>query len=493
RPAPAPRAASEPLDPAVRIAPVESAGELIECVTYFLANEADIDELERAVDGLVRLAPFDNATRARLEPLAAFPPSGWLPSVSGALRLFMKFLLTGRPVHESWGYGHYQYRSPVHQQLCLRFDELMEFCHRHPRCAPLSTPTHARGFLDAAVLVERLAAYRARGVRPGPWDAMLAILRLAPVKNAAAVAAARALGDDTMAHALRFALGDNIVVAEPELRGAATRIRAQHSPDPARPAYGWRVIDNFDCPGLLYDIEIVPLPEPLVCDPFPPDESTRIPQPDNRPPKYVDFANFEPPLIHYFASLLPSDPEGFFAYRSLKKLNREHPSHAEKETRCYLLPLLHSAALGPMGRLLIAASLAGGERSHAKLAVDALLRAHALGQIDVPRMAEDLRTLIGSQLVSAGRLVKALNEAYGQEPHAAPLLLELLGAIVAAIPAARLPVAPRDVTATLVLMTEMVLAHSMTVPRHLCAALERAKLGTKAAALRKQLLARAAD
>jgi hypothetical protein len=490
RAAPAARIASDPLDPAVRIEPVETADALVECVQYFLENDADLDEFERAIAGLVRLAPFDNATRARLETLAIIPPGKWVPAVSGALQLFIQFLLTGRPVQFETAFGNpYPYRSAVDKQLCQRLDELMEFSHRHPRCPPLSTPTHARGFIDPAVLVERLAAYRARGTRPGPWDAMLAIQRLAPLASTPAIAKARALGADTMAHAVRFALGDEVVVGEPELRRAAARIRAQHMPGAPRQVYRYQVVDNLDCPGLIYDIDILPPEDTLESDPLPPDESMRILGQSHRPPVYRGFAGNEAPLVHYCASLLPADPEGFFSCRVLNKVNREDVSHDGAVKRAYLLPLLNVASLGPMGTLLIVVSLGAAEADHVKLATDALLRARSLGILDADRIAGDVRTLAGVNIVSPGRLVKAFGAMYAQDPHVAPLLLELLGAIIAACPTARLPIAPRDITAALGLMVEMVLARSLSVPGHITAALAELKIGAKGSALRAQLLA----
>ncbi|MBK8579053.1 MAG: hypothetical protein IPN78_12730 [Candidatus Accumulibacter sp.] len=61
-----------------------------------------------------------------------------------------------------------------------RLRELARHLDRHGALAPLATPTHSHGWLDAHTLVRRLAVYEQENRRPLRHDLLQALLRLAP-------------------------------------------------------------------------------------------------------------------------------------------------------------------------------------------------------------------------------------------------------------------------------------------------------------------------
>jgi hypothetical protein len=65
----APARREGPLDPERRLLPVTTIEELVECIAHVFENDLDIDAFERAVGGVVALAPFVDAQRRALAPV----------------------------------------------------------------------------------------------------------------------------------------------------------------------------------------------------------------------------------------------------------------------------------------------------------------------------------------------------------------------------------------------------------------------------------------
>ncbi len=92
-----------------------------------------------------------------------------------------------------------------HQQLLL--DALQQLQLDEP-LPLLSTPTHAPGWLAPAALVERLAAYQARGIAPGELDLQVALCRCAPEGAGEGLGAARQQLTGEFRRLLEFAWSD---------------------------------------------------------------------------------------------------------------------------------------------------------------------------------------------------------------------------------------------------------------------------------------------
>jgi hypothetical protein len=117
--------------------------------------------------------------------------------------------------------------SPVQAVLLRCIDDAVVFAKQGAGVQLIWTPTHRRGFIDPAVMVERVAAHQVKGVKSSHGDQVLGLLRLAPVVEERTRAEARRLADEPFTRALRYALGDAVSPGAEEhaLWAAAARIR----------------------------------------------------------------------------------------------------------------------------------------------------------------------------------------------------------------------------------------------------------------------------
>ncbi|MBO3706165.1 MAG: hypothetical protein J5X21_07125 [Candidatus Accumulibacter sp.] len=212
--------------------PIASVDELIDCVAHAVETIASADEVERIVDGVARFfdeRPDDFAARTqalawRIHRGASADARGLvLPGSPLALRDLVLTWLEG---------GLQQSSLPLHLRLrgAMRFidrrlRELARHLDRHGALVPLATPTHARGWLDARVFVQRLAGYQSPARQPLFTDLLQALLRLAPDGRQEALATATTL-QGAWAPAVRWALGGDTGPGAADGRHAAIWIAA---------------------------------------------------------------------------------------------------------------------------------------------------------------------------------------------------------------------------------------------------------------------------
>ena len=270
------------------------------------------------------------------------------------------------------------------------------------RAAPLlATPTHAGGWIDPRVFVERYHTWCRLPFAMPTEDLIMALLRLAPDHRGEALAAARDLRDEPGA-AIRYALGSK---KEPigdsaPLWVAAARSRSPWSDDPA-------VLARH--PGLgpdagraaIYDLDAIsverPYDDPLLkislVPELPEGAADRADLPTvsfHACPIFPIFANQWPSP----ATIWPSALESFFA-DGLKRLVRSTDNVTDgPKCREFLIPLLNpDVPLRPMARLLIGVGLTAKVPEITGLATDALIAAIDDGRIDAARLGESLRTV----------------------------------------------------------------------------------------------------
>lgn len=107
----------------------------------------------------------------------------------------------------------------------------------------LSTPTHAPAYVQAVVLVERLAAYQQAKIHPCSWDFQLAIARYAPEDKEEVAALAKQLLKDEYLHLALFLLEEKTQPQPPyEHPSAWLAARLVKSPDIA-----FEVFQSFPC------------------------------------------------------------------------------------------------------------------------------------------------------------------------------------------------------------------------------------------------------
>jgi len=229
--------------------PIAGVDELIDCVAHAIERVVSVDEVERLVDGIGRLfdeRPADFAARTqaliqRIHTGAAADARGLvLPGAPNGLRDLVLTWLEGGLRHTAYPF-YWRVRGPV-RFIDQRLRELARHLDRHGALAPLATPTHSHGWLDARTLVRRLAVYEQEKRRPLRHDLLQALLRLAPDGRAEALGVARELRG-AWAPALCWALGGEA--------GPQRKERAQ--------AALWVAAGRARCPGGDLGLALEPL------------------------------------------------------------------------------------------------------------------------------------------------------------------------------------------------------------------------------------------
>ncbi|MEM9348165.1 MAG: DUF6493 family protein [Planctomycetota bacterium] len=210
------------------IQPIETVDELMDATTHAVERIDSPDEVERLIDGIVRLC--DQRTDdfgARMAPALKriMTADQWQPFAPCEVPLLVLAWLS--PNHnKKFGRG---VSEAILSFMSRRIREATDWVKdRRPRQL-LSIPTHAGGWIDPRIFVQRLIETQGKGLSIGRCDLILALLRLAPDGRDEALDAAAELRY-TEADAVRWALGD-------ELRGVPDPSQAQ-SEAPAQPSRG---------------------------------------------------------------------------------------------------------------------------------------------------------------------------------------------------------------------------------------------------------------
>lgn len=212
--------------------PLASVDELIDGIAHAIESIDSADEVERLVDGIARFfdsRPADFAVRAQplikrfLEGARSDARGLVLWGVPNGLRDLVLTWLTGHLHHH--GYAFYVHAGGPMRFIDRRLRELTRHLSFKGALQPLATPTHEHGWIDARVLVERLADYEMARRAPLQSDLIQALLRLAPDGRAAALTSALHLRSP-WAKALCWALGAEAGPAKSERKRGALWVAA---------------------------------------------------------------------------------------------------------------------------------------------------------------------------------------------------------------------------------------------------------------------------
>ncbi len=262
------------------IVPVANHTELVEVLAAVLSGSADGIDIERALDGLSRFADarpgrslatslqthFDNVARqfgegALRNPLVLAAetwvtgrepaPLPFLERDRGRLFSRKRRGLAGNLVtpriggdarDRRWAQFDGAPQAANFEGMGLvRAWEVAYRCHRRQPRPLLSFPSHEAGWIEPAVLADRLAWYVDAHEIPDRFDACQAVLRLAPVTTPEVRSQLRALAT-SVAHAALRVLGESAPVDdEGLLRATSTELDlgppAGHLKQPAEPRY----------------------------------------------------------------------------------------------------------------------------------------------------------------------------------------------------------------------------------------------------------------
>ncbi|MFN3653402.1 MAG: DUF6493 family protein [Armatimonadota bacterium] len=464
------------LDPEAEIPPVEALDDLIETLARLLETHGPPEEVERALDGLSRLcAERPDDFDRRVGPLRKragklFDDAEWMQVFRGYLRQDLSALVL------AWTTGELK---PQSRQRELDLDSfhglrLWELAQRVVARKPrplLALPTHAGGWIDPRVMVERV---RAAGREWDLADAVQALLRLAPDHRAEALGAAAGL-DGELGDALRHALGAGTdrsrksilsrvgigtsVGKTAALWAAAARARSPREDDPVvearHPGLGpdagraarlsVRVgHKSHEAGGKVYHFY------PVHVDLDPP-----VPKKLHAElPTVLHHVKTEgeAPGHRWGALTWPAGRHAWFG-RGVEAVGGNLDWwEAEWTNRVYLEALLEpDTPLCETGVALLALALGAKEPGESGLGVDALIASVSDGRLDGARLGSALAALGGTGLIKAARWAKSLGEGARASALHREVVRTALEALLAGAPELR----PVDLGAVLTLTHEL--------------------------------------
>lgn len=384
------------------IVPVADHEELVELLSALVENSSDVDDVERALDGVARLcgsAPEGFSRLAgplRKRALALLNSSGGRPEPP---RRDVCEIVVAWLADKPWGAG--SMLGPY--ALLSERARVVAYLARRGEVRPLlSVPTHAGGWIDPGAMPARLAALKGGGAYEA--DVLLMILRLAPHGREAALSELR--GQDGLALLIRAALGetDIQIVASPRQQAAVSVARATVMPAEADEEADARFFADPG-QGAWFDRA-----RPL--DPVEMRQAS------------VHW-RFRAPLIRWVASVWPSRRETFFA-AGIEHCRGRLDFSDDVDEGAFIEPLLDSDQ--PLGRAathMLLLGLASRDQARQSMAVDVLVAIAADGRLDPPAMGPALWSHAGEGLNRA-RLARALEAAAGTSVlHAQAIRLTL--------------------------------------------------------------------
>jgi hypothetical protein len=384
------------------------------------------------------------------------------------------------------GRSEYDHAAPLlDAHFVENVDAVVQLASQGKHVLPLTTPTHARGFIDPSLFVDRVRQHLAVGATTPVKVQANALLRLAIDVDANAIQAARTLPHVPLTEALRYALGDDLDRPRDSiLFAAAERIRRQRSGAARRYEWFARSVtgEHFAAGYLRIDFRVIETVEERTPDPVAAMEHSTAATDERGWHSRPTVARDREHNIRYHATLVPSDLEPFFADGADGVCHRIGLS--DTHDAAYLRPLIDpTVPMKPIASMLLLAALSSAKQDQAVIAVDALVHAHAQGRLDLPLLGSTMRDLVRSYLVKNARLVKSFRAALRADETLAPTIVAMIFDILAASPG---PV--EDATAVLELLQELLVGNGMSVSAEQQSVMATARLGSKAASIRKRLL-----
>jgi len=437
------------------VVPIATPAELL--LAWAAAVEAPQDAIavERVLDGVARLcdrtldlSALARRSRALLERFV--DPRAEDPVQRNLARLAIAY--AEGATFEPYAYDAERFDGPSTARLfAMRCEEIA--ARRARPHQPLCTPTDARGWIAAPVLVDRALD----AVAPDPADQVLALLRLAPNARTAALRERLAGCTGEFAAALRHALGSDgeQVGGSPALWAAAARARSP-ADDDARVAARHPDLGPAGAVAARCELSRAGRQPSLISTPPPPKQiptlcPTVLFHTDVRG-KYGhrNATGQTESLVRWSALIAPGCTEDYFAH-AFGRLDVDW-SEAQWEVRRYFTPMLHADCdLGPNAHRLLALGLAAKESGQWGMAVDCTLTAIGDGRLRPELLGAAFAELLTSGYVLTGRWARSLGEVARAGPRAAADVRDAIERGLRGDPAR----APKDLSKLLELLHEL--------------------------------------
>lgn len=374
------------------VAPITALDELFDRASAVLEAPDNISEIERVLDGIVRLGdmrtphferlamPLAKRAVARMRRTSASVT--YSPIIEEALGYLFVSWLGGRNYLEEFAASRARpYAGEPIGFLLRRLSAVADQAVRQITLPLLASPTHQGGWIEPAALVERWLAWEKAGVTPDRHEQVLALLRLAPEGRTDALPLARRAGGEA-GRALRHALGER----SPPGKDAALWLAAYRSLEPHGDLADFEQVHPSLGPGAglaprhTYDLLN------LDFEPALPEESdpALLPVLINEPSTRLDWTWRSRPLLRWVATLWPANLDAFFA-KAIAFLDTAvgWSEASDRESTGYLEPLIEpTVEMRPLACHALALGLAAKDSGLRSQAREALIA--ALGEERLP-------------------------------------------------------------------------------------------------------------
>jgi hypothetical protein len=481
------------LDPSRMLVPITEIDELVQTIALIFENDTEIDEFERALDALARMAPTLGSALPQLSPV--IKRAAKLPldhhTLGRALALALASALAGtRAKADATG-------RTSDDELARRIADLTGLIACQSGLSALSAATHRRGFIDPMTLASRIEAHAGAGIVSTLDEQVRAILRLPSGQDRQVQSRFRTLPQSAFVQACRHALGDDVAIGnERALYLAAARIRHPGQDDPkVLAAYGdvgpdgalavrytWSAEEWKGAGNLSYHLRL--------SQPAPPEEldSSLLAMHRGLSNEWRSgyFCWGEGSLL-YAAAIVPASLEAFFASGAFQIGFNTDWWEARWYDKAYLNVLSDpTVPATPSAVKMMAFALGAKEPGQTALAVDVFVTLLLEQRLDAQSVAQEIRWFVLGQMGKNARYAKSLGQAARAHSTMAPAVVTMLCTMLDTGPAP----APKETAALLDLLLELLLSRGLSLPAGAREAIAGLRLTGKGKAAQKELLAR---
>ncbi len=447
------------------IAPIENIEELIDVCARVIEDGSLVDDAERCLDGLSRMADkkpdnFAQLTAPLLKRVRKLIQKGCSPfcgidPANDLLGVFYSFV-TGKVIEPKMKAGElvFEFEGEKHKQFPINRKKAIAILSDHCQaiaqriatgasCQLLSAPTHTGGWIDPVVLAKRVNAWT--GEAPDARDIVLCILRLAPENRAAGLKAIKQKKSEWV-EAIRYALHADDCSIGPTAAYwvAAARARAPWSDDAlVRKKHGQLGPDAADAAKLLFqwktrksgsfvfhDLNVAVQPKTEKSpDPLLVTVVMHASRSLGRSWTFEmgGFGGRTVGAVRWTSTIWPQARESFFASSADICFPNLDWWEAQWQNRTMLEPMIDAGTpLRTAGLIFLCGMLAAKEPGESGLATDIAIRAIEDGRLGSDNLGEGLATLLAAEIIKPGRWHKTLSEiARASALHAGVIRLAL--------------------------------------------------------------------